>query len=142
MTLNHDHPRNEAGLSGGAVWCPTHGEWGGGVHLHYFRTFREGSRWAWGLGAEQVWTDEGHAGLSAGVRYRVLPRLEVALMPGVMVMQHAMHGSGNEAFFAAHAEAVYHLVEAGRFHLGPMVEYSWTREESHFMFGVHTAYSF
>ncbi|MDR2885335.1 MAG: hypothetical protein LBU95_00945 [Rikenellaceae bacterium] len=150
----HSHDcRNELGLSGGAIYEPASGEWGAGAHIHFFRTFAPESRWAYGVGLEQVWAGSGHVNMSLGVRYEPWPRLEIALMPGVTFGKHDDHHvdteldhsdihEGYRASFAAHAEVVYNLLEAGRWHFGPALDYAWTKEHDHFMLGVHAAYCF
>lgn len=148
--------RNEIGLSGGALYGPAHGEWGGGAHLHFFRTLRPQSRWAWGAMAGADWMKDGtHLTLGAGMRYALPWRMEVSLMPGLALARHDMdgmdaheghdHGSpANDkykAYFATHAEWVWHALAIGRFHLGPAIDYSWMKDDSHLMLGLHGAWA-
>ena len=152
----HHHERNEIGISGGSVYVPDHKAWGGSVHVHYFRTLNPHSKWSWGTNLEQVWDqDHGHFTVGAGLKYQIIDRLSVGLLPGITFHSHDAldydHGhqhhhnpddSGIKSHFSIHVEAVYDLFHLGDFHLGPVIDYSWTKEDAHFMIGVHAAYCF
>ncbi len=139
----HAHGRNEIGISPGAVYCLEHNEWGFGLHTHYFRTFSAHSKWSFGGGFETVWTDGMHFTVGAGIKYQILETLSIAAMPGVTFLKHEEHGEeGFHAQFGFHAEIVYDIFHTEKFHLGPLLDYAWTNEDSHFMLGVHFAYTF
>lgn len=149
----HSHARNEIGISPGATYSPSHKTWGFGIHAHYFRTLGEHSRWAVGGSVEQVTSHGSHWSVSVGPKYQILDRLSVALMPGVTFFKHDDDGHDHEAHatedshdsrrrFSLHTELVYDLIHLDHFHLGPTVDYSWSRNDAHFMIGVHCAYSF
>lgn len=57
---HHHHERNEIGLSGGALYAIDDKKWGPGLHIHYYRTLGDHSRWAVGAFAEQAWLDGNH----------------------------------------------------------------------------------
>lgn len=149
----HSHARNEIGISPGATYSPSHETWGFGIHAHYFRTLSEHSRWAIGGSVEQVSSHGSHWSLSVGPKYQLLDRLSVAVMPGITFFKHDEDGHDHDAHaaddshdarrrFSLHTELVYDLIHLDRFHLGPTVDYSWSKNDSHFMIGVHCAYSF
>lgn len=146
----HAHQENEIGISGGAVYCPDHKEWGTGIHLHYFRLLDPHSKWSLGGGIEGVWTDNPHFSVNIGAKYEVIDRLSIGLMPGIMFSKHKKHedsenyqgDSDYEANFSLHVETVYDLFHWEKFHLGPAIDYSWAKDDSHFFFGIHAAYCF
>ncbi len=144
------HPRNEIAISGGAVYAPDDTAWGGGAHLHYFRTFTPRSRWSWGLGVEQVWAEASHWTVGAGIRFSPAEDLELSVMPGMTFSglhghKHdgePVHDDGISGEWSLHAEIAYSLLEIGHLHIGPSVDYSYTKDDSHFMFGIHAAVGF
>lgn len=150
---NHSHARNEIGISPGATYSPSHETWGFGIHAHYFRTLSEHSRWAVGGSLEQVSSHGSHWSVSVGPKYQILDRLSIALMPGITFFKHdeeshdhAAHAAndphGKRGRFSLHTELVYDLIHLDHFHLGPTVDYSWSKDDAHFMVGIHCAYSF
>lgn len=150
---NHSHERNEIGISPGAIYSPSHRNWGFGIHAHYFRTLGEHSPWALGGSIEQVSAHGSHWSFSLGAKYQLFDRFNLAVMPGVTFINHdddghdhASHAIGDEhsnrAKFSIHFELVYDLIHWKHFHLGPAVDYSWSKHDAHFMFGVHCAYAF
>ena len=145
----HHHSRNEVGISPGVIYSPSHDNWGFGVHAHYFRTLGDHSPWALGASLEQVSAHGSHWTVSAGAKYQLLDRLNLAVMPGVTFFKHqheAEHEDGhehtNKAQFSVHFELVYDLIHWEHFHLGPAFDYSWSMHDKHFMLGVHCAFGF
>lgn len=130
----HNHPRNEVGLSVGAAYEIEHKEWKSAIHGHFFRTFTAHSRWAWGVGAEYIPGSETHFEVGAGMRFEPIGGLQLSLMPGVSVT--------DKARFSLHTEAIYEAIHIGKFHLGPVVGYAWTKDHSHLSAGVHAAFAF
>ncbi len=144
----HEHSRNEIGFSGGALYSFAHHTWGGGMHLHYFRTLGLHSKWSLGGGIEQAWVDGSHFNIGAGIKYQLFNRLSIGILPGVTFFTHNEteshddHESSNSAQFALHFELVYDLFHWDRFHMGPALDYSWTKDDSHAMIGIHAAFCF
>lgn len=150
---NHVHARNEIGISPGVTYSPSHENWGFGTHVHYFRTLGAHSPWALGGSVEGTFTHESHWTLSAGAKYQILDRLNLAVMPGITFLghhgdehphdaRHADEKQGVQLKFSIHFELVYDLIHWEHFHLGPAIDYSWSRNDTHFMLGVHFAYAF
>ena len=54
---------------------------------------------------------------------------------------HHTHISQKEQF-ALHSELVYDLFHWDNFHLGTVIDYSRTKNDSHTMIGIHTAFCF
>jgi hypothetical protein len=145
----HEHARNEIGISPGITYSPSHKEWGFGMHAHYFRTLGEHSPWALGGSIEQVSSHGSHWTVSAGAKYTILDRLNIGVMPGVTFFRHkheaeheAEHEHTNKAQFSMHFELGYDLIHTKHFHFGPAIDYSWTRHDNHLMLGIHCAYGF
>ena len=143
----HEHARNEIGLSSGALYSLGHHEWGSGVHLHYFRTLGLHSKWSLGSSTEWAWAGGNHFNVSAGAKYQLFNRLGMSLFPGVTFFPYheaAMHHTHKpqKAHFALHAELVYDLFYWDDFHIGTVIDYSWTKDDSHAMIGVHAAFCF
>lgn len=150
---NHSHARNEFGISPGASYSPSHKSWGFGIHAHYFRTLGLHSPWSIGGSLEQVSLHGTHWTVGAGVKYRLIDRLSIAVIPGVTFFghnedehDHASHEAGdkhnNNLKFSTHFELVYDLIHLEYFHFGPAIDYSWSKHDAHFMFGIHCAYGF
>ncbi|WP_102409043.1 hypothetical protein [Parabacteroides bouchesdurhonensis] len=144
---NHAHARNEIGISPGATYSSSHHEWGFGVHAHYFRTLGNHSPWALGGSIEQVSSHGSHWTLSAGGKYELFDKLNIAIMPGITFFNHKHehneeHEHTKKVQFSTHFELVYNLIHLEHFHLGPAIDFSWTKHDNHFMLGIHCAYGF
>ena len=146
---DHSHARNEIGISPGVVYSPSHNEWGFGVHAHYFRTLSEHSPWSIGGGVEQVFSHGPHWTINIGGKYEIFDKLNLGIMPGITIFKHAYeeehaeeHHHTNKVQFSIHFELGYDLIHTKNFHMGPAIDYSWTRHDNHFMLGVHCAYGF
>lgn len=145
----HHHSRNEIGLSGGALYSLEHKEWGVGTHLHYYRTLGDHSKWALGAMAEYAYVHGSHFTLGAGAKYQLTEKLGIGVLPGITFLQHdddahvADYGNHeNKAIFSTHFELVYDLFYWNGFHFGPVIDYSWSKNDSHGMIGIHAAYCF
>lgn len=145
----HNHSRNEIGISPGITYSPSHQNWGFGIHAHYFRTLSEHSPLSLGISLEQVHAHGSHWTLGIGGKYEVIDRLNIALMPGITFRNHQdehtheeKHESKSKAQFSAHLEITYDLIHLEHFHLGPAIDYSWSKHDTHFMVGIHCAYGF
>ena len=148
---DHQHNRNEIGVSVGGVYSLYFGGWGAGVHAHYYRSFGDHSRWAWGAMLEQAWVEGGHTTLGAGIKFQVTRSLGVGILPGVTFFGHGeghseescdSHRPDKNRSFSMHLDVVYDLIHWDRFHLGPVVDFSMSREDIHSMIGLHGAYCF
>ncbi len=137
---HHEHAENEAGISGGAVYSLEHKEWSSGVHVHYFRMLEPHSKWSLGGEFETVFGDDVHFTIGAGVKYQIIDDWSIGLLPGITFSKH--DSSKYEPSFSLHFETVYDLFHWEKFHLGPAIDYSWSKEDSHISIGVHAAYCF
>ena len=134
------HLSNEIGISAGALYSPDHKEWGVSTHIHYFRAVSNRSRWSLGGAVEQAWLDGSHWTFAAGVKYSLFEHFSLSVMPGVMLLNHDY--SDKKTLFSLHTEVVYDLFSWRNFHLGPAIDYSWTKNHSHIMFGIHGGFDF
>ena len=146
---SHSHARNEIGISPGVTYSPSHENWGFGIHAHYFRTLGEHSPWALGGSLEQVSGHGSHWTVSVGGKYEIFDKLNIAVMPGVTFFRHnhehgpqETHEHTKKAQFSAHFELGYDLIHLEHFQLGPAIDYSWSKHDTHFMLGIHCAYGF
>ncbi|MGL5013236.1 MAG: hypothetical protein ACRC6V_02965 [Bacteroidales bacterium] len=150
---SHVHGQNEIGISFGPNYSTQHKEWRAGAHMHYFRGLTPHSRWKLGGGLEYIFGGGKHYNVSLGASYSPFRHFHVTLMPGVNFINEDDHDHGEivmddhesddlKVGFALHGEVVYDLVVIGKFHLGPTIDFSWSKNHSHFMAGIHTAYSF
>ncbi|MGL5704014.1 MAG: hypothetical protein ACRDD6_01755 [Tannerellaceae bacterium] len=147
----HEHGQNEIGLSFGPSYSFEHNEWKASAHLHYFRSIKPESKWALGGSLESVFGEGQHYNVSAGVKYTPIPHIHVAIMPGVNFTKEnhnhteelaQAHHNQFKAAFAVHGEIVADLLIIGKFHVGPTLDFSWSKGHTHIMPGLHTAYSF
>lgn len=143
----HEHSRNEIGLSSGALFAFDHKEWGGSVHIHYFRTLSPQSKWSLGGSLEQAWVDGSHFNISVGGKYQIFNRMSIAILPGLTFISHkdeVTQDLSNQAkgLLSIHSELIYDLFYWEDFHLGAAIDYSWEKNDSHSMLGIHAAYSF
>lgn len=150
---DHEHNRNEIGINTGALYALGDEKWGSGVHLHYFRTLGDHSRWAIGGFVEQTLFFDSHFSLGAGVRFNVFDKLYLSAMPGIAFTKHKHdhdhygheshdHDNKTKTKFSIHGELVYSLFEWKGFHMGPAFDYSWSKGDSHIMLGIHAAVDF
>lgn len=128
------HPRNELGLGASAAYEVNHREWAPSFHLHYFRALTPHSRWALGGGIEYMKEEKRHFEIGLGVRYELIEKLHLTVVPGVTVT--------DKARFSVHSEVVYEVLHCGRFHLGPVAGYAWSKGHAHCSIGLHTAIGF
>lgn len=159
VAQEHHHDRNEVGISPGVTYSPSHNSWGAGIHAHYFRTLSVHSPWALGVSIEQVYSDGTHWTVSVGGKYRILNKLNIAVMPGITFLknnheedhgdehgheyrQEYGHERHSKTQFSMHVEVSYDLIHFKNVHLGPAIDYSWSKHDTHFMIGVHCAYGF
>jgi len=143
---HHTHDRNEIGFGFGTIYIIGDKVWGQGMHLHYFRSVKPDSRFSWGCGLEQIWAkEERHFSINAGVKYELFEKFDLGVMPGVTFCKHSGDGPGSgvrHSRFSLHFEAAYNLFNWGNFHLAPVVDFAWSRGDSHLMPGLHIAYCF
>ena len=138
---HHAHDANEIGFGVGATYAIGDKAWGEGVHLHYFRSLKRVSKLSLGCGLEQIWAKENHFAVHAGAKYEPFERFEIGVMPGVVFSKHDDNNRYRPRF-SLHFELAYNLFNWGNFHLAPVIDFAWSRGDSHLMAGFHLAYCF
>ena len=145
------YPYNEIGISAGALYSSDHKEWGATAHIHYFRAISPYSSWSLGGGVEHAQLDGSHWTFAAGIKYELFDHFSFSVLPGVKFLNHDYSDNNNmtgntepekKTLFSLHFEVVYDLFHWERFHLGPAIDYAWAKNHSHFMVGIHGAFSF
>ena len=132
----HNVSGPELGLSAGYVHLQEEAEDVLGVHAHLLQ--RLGSdglrrRFAIGVGGEYLLADEEHYALMLSFAAYPWRGLVVSASPGV---QWAEHEGDTEADYSTHLEAAY-VFPFRQYDIGPVIDYSWTEDEEHYMIGLH-----
>lgn len=126
----HDH-KNHMGLAIGVVPFLYEKEVAPGFHFHYTRVI---GKFGIGVGSEAILDEHKHYGFSAVFMYSPFEDFTIGISPGILL-------AANEALFSTHFEAGYDF-DVGEFHIGPMAEFAYAFEDTHFMFGVHFGVGF
>ena len=132
----HDTSGLELGISTGYVHLDEEGEDALGLHLHLMKRLSDkgiGSRLAVGLGAETIFGVHEHH--TAMLSFAAYPwrGLILSVAPGI---EWAKHEGDWESEYATHIETAY-VFEIGRYDIGPVVSYSTTDHDKHYMIGIH-----
>lgn len=136
--VHHDHEVSgpELGVSTGYVRLAEEREDALGLHAHLlYRLGDDGLRkhFAIGIGAEYLFAEEQHYALLFSLAAHPWRGLILSVSPGV---QWAEHEGDTESAYSTHLEVAY-VVPLGGYHLGPVIDYSWTKDEAHYMIGLH-----
>lgn len=132
----HDVSGPELGLSAGYVHLEEDDEDVLGVHAHLLKRLNtEGMLryFAVGGGVEYLFSDETHCAAMLSVAVYPWRGLVLSVSPGV---QWAEHEGDMEAEYSTHLEAAY-VFAVGDFDIGPVIDYSRTKDEEHYMIGFH-----
>ena len=143
---DRDHPHHvhgtngfDLGLSVGSVRLKPERETAIGLHAHIMKRLgEEGFKqyFSLGIGTEAIFSDEPHYSLLGSLGIHPWRDLKLIVSPGV---QWAEHEEKWESDYATHYEAMYSF-DCGRYHLGPVIGYSKTDHEEHYMFGIHIGF--
>ncbi|MDA0577351.1 MAG: hypothetical protein O3B24_04560 [Verrucomicrobia bacterium] len=137
----HDLSGPELGVSIGYVHLLEEEEDALGIHAHLMqRLGGDGiqQHLAVGVGAEYLFSDEEHYALMLSLAVYPWRGLVLSVSPGI---QWAEHEGETEAEYSTHLEATY-VFTAGEYDFGPVVDYSWTADEAHYMIGLHLGIHF
>ena len=137
---NHDHLhelKNEIGGAIGIFFDLDEQQTGSGFHLHYTRIL-PGKMERFGIspGLEFVFGEHKHYTMHLMFMYRPLYGWWLAVGPGITYFDHH-----EEWGLSGHVETGYEF-DAGKVHFGPVVEYSWARDDQHIMIGLHLGVPF
>lgn len=134
---DHEHPRNEIGLSNNAVYNVSEKEVAYSIHVHFVRTFEKNDHFGLGIGYERIFDDHKHNALSAILMYRPIEHFSINIAPGIIWLD----SHKNSLKPAMHIEGLYEF-ELGHFHIGPLVGVGFNTEDLHAAFGLHLALGF
>lgn len=135
----HDVSGPELGISAGYVHLAEDDDDVPGVHAHLMKRLGdEGIRrhFAAGVGAEYLFAEERHYAVMCSLAAYPWRGLVLSVSPGV---QWAEHEEETEAEYSTHLEAAY-VFSFDTYDLGPVIDYSWTRDEEHYMVGLHMGF--
>lgn len=139
---DHDHAAHvgtgwELGLSTGYVYLRTEKEDAAGLHLHLMKRLgQEGPArfFSLGGGVETIFATHEHYSAMGSVGIHPWRDLVFQVSPGV---QWVKHEGDWESEYATHLELAYGFDISPRLHLGPVIGYSKTKHDEHYMIGVH-----
>lgn len=137
--LEHDHEHDhihEIGVSVAPVYFFNEKELSSAVHAHYTYNFPH-TKFGLGLAYEHIFDEHRHNFIGLEGAYRPFHPLTLNVTPGI-TFEGADPG---EKQFAIHFETVYEF-EIGRFHLGPVFEFAYHKEDYHISLGVHIGMGF
>lgn len=130
---------NNVGFGLGMAYMVDQNTWAPGIHIHYDRSLGEKKRISIGAGSELLMGDDRHTSLALSIAYRLTEAISVGYSPGLEF--HLDDSEENGAHFAQHIEISYEF-DLDWFHIGPMLEYGFCKEDAHLMFGIHTGFGF
>lgn len=132
----HDLSGPELGLSAGYVHLKEEDKGVPGVHAHLLqRLGNEGilRHLAVGIGTEYLFAEDKHCALMFSIAAYPWRGLVLSVSPGV---QWAEHEGKTESEYSTHLEAAY-VFPLGDVDIGPAIDYSCTKDEEHYMVGLH-----
>jgi len=139
VEYDHDHhsQKNEVGGAIGMFFDLEEKVMSSGFHLHYTRIL-PGKLQHFGIspGFEFLFGVHKHYAFHLMFSYRPIQGWWIGAGPGISYFDHH-----DEFQFSGHAETGYEF-DAGMVHFGPVVEFSWARDDQHVMLGLHLGVPF
>ena len=132
----HDHHRNEIGIGHSPVYFINEKTFAYGLHMHYIYNIPE-SKFGVGLGYERIFDEHQHNTLGVVGNFRPMDKISISLSPGISFEENTL----SESHFALHVETAYEF-EIKNFHLGPVIEVAYDKEDVHISLGVHMGLGF
>ena len=132
---DHEHHSNEIGIGNTAVYFLKENLFAYGLHIHYARGIAD-TKFGWGIGYERIFDEHKHNSIGPEASYRPIEELVFTLSPGIV-----FEDKNSTKIFALHLETSYEFV-VGSFHMGPVFETAFDREDVHLSFGLHVGYGF
>lgn len=137
----HDHSEGvELAASLGYVRLDSEGEDALGFHVHVSKTLGEEGlleHLSLGLAGEVILADHEHYSAMIPLSYAFESGLVLTVAPGLEWVKHEDEDEdGWESEVALHCEIAY-LFQRGTYDFGPVVGYSRTDHDEHYMIGIH-----
>ncbi|MCB9033012.1 MAG: hypothetical protein H6553_04170 [Chitinophagales bacterium] len=135
-TKNHNHHRNEIGIANAPVYFVKEKSFNYGLHLHYIYNFPN-TIFGLGFGYERIFDEHKHNTIGLVACVRPFEPWSINFSPGI-----AMEGADNfKPMFAFHLETTYEF-EIKNFHIGPVAEFAYDKEDIHLSLGLHIGFGF
>lgn len=131
----HKHHKNEISMANSPVYFTNENVVAYGIHFHYVRKIPK-TDLALGLGYEKIFDQHGHNTLGVVCSYRPINKLAFNTSPGV-----TFEDIGGPPQFTLHLETAYEF-EWEDFHIGPVFEFAYDKEDNHLSLGLHFGYGF
>ncbi len=125
----HSHPLFEIGISSAAVRLIEEKEITIGFHTHFSTNISHRLPFTAGIGYEYILDEHQHHSIGVLIGWNPIHELNIFVSPGVT------SNKGNFQF-TSHVEASY-AFEFGKIHIGPSVEYAYSRGDTHISAGIH-----
>jgi hypothetical protein len=132
---NHEHHKNEIGISNAPVYFIKEKSLAYGFHLHYTRNIAQ-TKFGFGTGYERIFDEHKHNTFGIEAIYRPIEDLSLSVSPCV-----AFEDKNPAENFALHFETAYEF-EIKDFHIGPAIEIAYDQEDYHLSIGLHFGYGF
>ncbi|MCF8380698.1 MAG: hypothetical protein K9H49_14085 [Bacteroidales bacterium] len=130
---------NELGAGIGMSYIKNEGLWAPGFHLHYGKSIDKKQRISIGAGLEFLLDEHVHTSVVLALGYNITPCLYLGY--GVGIDPAIIFDGDNKFKFDQHLELAYEF-DLDFIHLGPMIEYGLSKEDQHYMLGVHGGFTF
>ena len=134
----HTHKDWEIALAGGVVPLLLENEVSFGLHFHVLRRIEKIKKVRIGLGFENVFDEHTHINSSFLFNYEIYKGLNASVSPGILFLKEELFWHKKASL---HIELAYEF-EIKNFHLGPVIEYSYSSIDQHLMFGLHLGINF
>lgn len=107
-----------------------------GIHIHVGKRLGQHgilAHLSLGVGGEAIVAEHEHYALMGFASAHPWRGLVLSVGPGI---EWAEHEGEWESQYSTHLEAAY-VFDVGEWHIGPVIDYSWTDHGAHFTAGVH-----
>ncbi len=133
---SHDTRGMEMGFSAGYVHLEDENEDAPSIHVHLSKRLQQEGilkHFALGVGGEVIFADHEHYAVMLPLLVYPWRGLVLSVAPSMVFAEHEGEW---ESEYATHLEAAY-VFEIGEYDLGPVVGYSNSSEDTHYMAGLH-----
>ena len=127
---NHRNSLFELGISTGAVRVIEGRHTTAGLHAHITRRINPILPFIIGLGYEFIIDEHSHHAFAVVLGYLPIEDLLVSISPGII-------NNAGVIKFTSHVEITYGFDIAKNLHLGPLVEYAYSKQDNHITVGLH-----